>query len=308
MAYEELKAKVRKLANERGCLILAHNYQRPEIQDVADFVGDSLDLARKAMKADSKCILFCGVDFMAETASILNPGKKVIVPTLGARCPMAAQLPKHVLIEAKKAHPDAAVVLYVNTSADAKTEADVVCTSANAVEIASSLPQKEILFGPDENLAWFVAQRVKGKKIIPVPANGYCVTHRLITKELVENLKLAHPKAIVMAHPECNPDVQKLADYLLSTNGMVAKAKELPDKEFIIGTEKGLVYRLQKEIPGKKFYEIPGAVCQNMRKNTLEDAYLALENMGPVMEVPPHIAERARRPIERMLEISEAKK
>jgi len=307
MAYEELKRRARELAKEKGAIILAHNYQRPEIQDVADFVGDSLDLARKATKTGAKVILFCGVDFMAETAAILNPEKTVIVPTLASRCPMAAMLPKDVLLEAKRKHPDAAVVLYVNTSAEAKAEADITCTSANAVEIVNSLKQRKILFGPDENLALYVAKRAKGKEIIPVPANGYCVTHRQITKEAVENVISQHPDAIVMAHPECNPDVQSLADFLLSTNGMVTKAKELPDTEFIIVTEIGLIYRLQKEIPGKKFYGIPNAVCWSMRKNSLEEAVKALESLEPKIIVPKHIAERARKPIERMLEVSGGK-
>jgi len=308
MAYEELKKKARALAKERDAVILAHNYQRPEIQDVADFVGDSLDLARKATKTDAKVILFCGVDFMAQTAAVLNPGKAVIVPSLGAQCPMAAMLPLKTLLDAKKAHPNAAVMLYVNTSAEAKAEADIVCTSANVMQIAESLPQKEILFGPDENLVCYAAKRVKGKKLIPVPDHGYCITHRnLITKDLLNLVVLEHPDATILVHPECNPDVQEMADYIMSTNGMVAKAKELPDKEFIIGTEKGLIYRLQKEVPGKKFYEVPSAVCQAMKKNTLEDACRALEQMKPVIAVPEEIAKRARKPIERMLEISGGK-
>lgn len=309
MDYAELGKKVRELAKKRDCAILAHNYQRPEIQDVADFVGDSLDLAKKAVGTKEANILFCGVDFMAETASILNPKKKVIVPSLGAKCPMAAQLPKKALLEAKKAHPDAAVMLYVNTSAEAKAEADVLCTSANAVEIANALPQRKILFGPDENLAYYVSKRATGKEIIPVPPHGYCVTHRqLITLGKLEKAMAEHPKAVVFAHPECNPNVQEKAEFIASTNGMVAKAKELPAKEFIIATESGLVHRLEKEIPGKRFYGIPGAVCSAMKVNTLEAAYFALEEMKPEVRVPAELAERARKPIERMLELTGVRK
>jgi len=305
MALNEMQKEIRRLAKEKDCVILAHNYQRPEIQDIADFIGDSLDLARKAKNTKAGSILFCGVDFMAETAAILNPDKKVIVPSLNARCPMAAMLPKSVLVEAKKKHPDAAVLLYVNTSAEAKAEADVVCTSANVAEIARAIPQRKILFGPDENLVYYVSKRVREKEFIPVPAHGYCRVHKqLITKDLLNLVVVEHPNAVVFAHPECNPDVQEAAHYILSTNGMVAKAKELPEKEFIIATENGLIHRLQREIPGKKFYGVPSAVCTAMKTNTLEGMHKALKEMKPVVTVPKELAERARKPIDRMLAIS----
>jgi len=301
----EMQDEIRRLAMEKHCLILAHNYQRPEIQDIADFVGDSLDLARKAKSANTECILFCGVDFMAETAAILNQDKKVVVPNTNAKCPMAAMLQKRTLIEAKKAHPDAAVMLYVNTSAEAKAEADVVCTSANAIEVARAIPEKKILFGPDENLVHYVSKRVREKEFIPVPPHGYCIVHKkLIVMDSIHHLLAEHPDAVVFAHPECNPDIQEAAHYILSTNGMVAKAKELPNKKFIIATESGLLHRLQREIPGKRFYGISGAICAAMKTNTLGDVYRALVEMRPIVAVQPEIAERACKSIDRMLAIS----
>ncbi len=300
----EFKKEIRKLAKENNALILAHNYQRPEIQDVADFVGDSLDLCLRASKAggDIDYILFCGVDFMAETANILT-GKKVLIPDLRARCPMAGMLSAKRLREAKREHPGAGVVLYINTLAEAKAEADVICTSSNCVEVIDSLEQDEILFGPDINLAWYASQRSR-KKIIPVPPDGHCIVHKLlIHEEDVLALKDKHPRAVVLAHPECNPAVQKLADYVLSTNGMLRKAKELPNKEFIVVTEEGLAYRMKKEMPEKNFYPIEHAICVNMKRHTLEKAYLALENKSPEVNVPEKIADRARGAIKKMLEI-----
>ena len=302
---EELGEKIKALAQEKDCVILVHNYQRPEVQDVADFLGDSLDLARTATKTRAENILFCGVDFMAETAAILNPEKRVIAPVLGAKCPMAAMLSANAVLRAREEHPDAAVLLYVNTLAEAKAEADVVCTSANAVQVANALPEKKIIFGPDENLAHFVSKKANGKEIIPVPKGGHCCVHKnQITKGLLEAMAREHQNAEIFAHPECNPDVQEMADYILSTNGMVAKAKELPGTEFIIATERELGYRLKKEIPGKTFHIIPGAVCGAMKLNTLDSVLRALEKMGPVVDVPDEIAKRAQKPIERMLEIS----
>ncbi|MEW6329614.1 MAG: quinolinate synthase NadA [Candidatus Micrarchaeota archaeon] len=296
--------EIRELAEEMKALILAHNYQRPEIQDVADFAGDSLDLCLRASEAgkDFDYILFCGVDFMAETANIIT-GKKVLIPDLRARCPMAGMLGAKSLREAKREHPGAGVVLYINTLAEAKAEANVICTSSNCVDVIGSLEQDEILFGPDMNLAWYAAQRSR-KKIIPVPPDGHCIVHKLlIHEEDVLALKDAHPHAVVLAHPECNPAVQKLADHVLSTNGMLRKAKALPEKEFIVVTEEGLTYRMKKEMPEKNFYPIEHAVCVNMKRHTLEKAYLALKNKSPEVKVPEGIADRARGAIKRMLEI-----
>lgn len=301
----ELQKKIRELAREMNAVILAHNYQRPEIQDVADFCGDSLDLAMKAYQAKADYILFCGVDFMAETAAALNPGKKVLMPDIAARCPMAGMLTREAVVEAKKKHPDAGVVLYVNTLAEAKAEADILCTSANALRVVKAQPQRKILFGPDENLAYFVQKRLPEKEIIPIPAHGFCLVHKsMLLKWQFDLMKKEHPDALILAHPECNPDVQDMADFVLSTNGMVEKVRELPNKEFIVGTEEGLAYRLRKENPGKKFYIVDTAVCVNMKKHTLEKAYNALRDRKPVVTVPEKIAERVRIVTERMLNLT----
>ncbi len=305
MGNAQLQAKIRDLAKEMDAVILAHSYQVPEIQDVADFVGDSLDLAMKAYRTKAQCILFCGVDFMAETAAALNPGKTVLIPDPNSRCPMAGMLPRQAVVEAKKKHPSAATVLYVNTLAEAKAEADILCTSANAVRVVQSLPNKRILFGPDENLAYYVAKRVPDKEIIPIPEHGYCVVHKnLIQKWQLDLLKTEHPKAVLLAHPECNPDIQDSAGFVLSTNGMAEKARELPAKEFIVATEEGLAYRLRKENPGKKFYVIETAVCVQMKKHSLEKAYNALKSKSPVVTVPKGIAEKVRTVTERMLNLT----
>lgn len=294
--------EIKKLKEEMNALILAHNYQKPEIQNIADFIGDSLDLCLKAKKTDAEFILFCGVDFMAETAAILT-GKRVLIPDLTAQCPMVALLPASAVREAKKEHPDAGVVLYINTLAEAKAEADIICTSANCIEVINSLKNEEILFGPDKNLAWFASQRTK-KKIIPIPEDGHCVVHQsLIHKEDILLLKEEHPSSVILVHPECVPEVQEMADYVLSTNGMVKTVKRLKEKEFIIGTEEGLCYRLKKENPDKIFHPLPSAVCVSMKKHSLEKVYHALLNKAPEVRVPEEIAKKAKKGIERMLDV-----
>jgi len=303
----DLQRKILELKEEKGALILAHNYQVPEIQEIADYVGDSLGLCMKAARAeDVGLIVFCGVDFMAETASILNPDKKVILPTLTARCPMAAMLPVRVLREAKEAHPGAAVVLYVNTLAEAKAEADVVCTSANAAEIIRQLDSGTVLFGPDVNLAFHVSRMNPGKRIIPVPADGFCSVHRFLGdgSEAME-LKRRYPDAELLVHPECEPEFQLKADHVLSTGGMYRRCASSSSKVFIIATEVGLVDRLRREIPGKTFLPAEEhAECAAMKRITLENTYRALMREEPVVRVPQGIAERARLPIERMLEMT----
>ncbi|MFH1788275.1 MAG: quinolinate synthase NadA [Candidatus Altiarchaeota archaeon] len=298
----DFSKEILELKEEKNAVLLAHNYQRPEIQDLADYVGDSLDLAKKARaEADADLIVFAGVDFMAETAKILNPDKKVLLPDLGARCPMAAQLPAEKVREAKKRHPGAAVVLYINTLAEAKAEADIICTSANSVKVVESLPNDEILFGPDANLAYYVSKNTE-KKIIPLPEDGFCVVHKhLISSEEVALLKEEHPSAIFLAHPECNPDLQDAADYILSTNGMVKKVRELSAREFIIGTEEGLCYRLKKENPDKTFIPLPQAVCQTMKYHTLEKIHSCLKEESNEVTVRKDVAEKALKAIERML-------
>ncbi|MCK4475876.1 MAG: quinolinate synthase NadA [Methanophagales archaeon] len=297
--------RIERLKREKNAIILAHNYQRAEVQDIAEFVGDSLDLARKAMDTTSDTIIFCGVDFMAETAAILNPDKKVVIPDKGAICPMAQQLPAGDLLAAKRAHPDAEVVLYVNTLAESKALADCICTSANAQEIVNAMDTSTILFGPDCNLAYH-AQKTTSKKIVPVPEYGLCPSHHQIVMADLIKAKEAHPRAKIVVHPECIPEVQDRADYIASTSGMVKICNEVEaGDEFLIGTEVGLLHRLKKEAPKKKFYPISTtAVCPQMKMHTLEKIEEALEKEKPEVVIEKEIMEKARKAIERMLEIS----
>ena len=307
MDASELQRKITELKGEKDVLLLAHNYQIPEIQEIADFVGDSLELCRKAQGVeDRELIVFCGVDFMAETASVLNPSKRVVIPDTGARCPMAADLPIEVLKKYKAANPGAPTVLYVNTLAEAKAEADITCTSANAAEIVARLDADTVLLGPDRNLAWYVSQRNPDKTVIPVLDHGHCYVHRFLGdgSEAME-LKKKYPDAELLVHPECEPEFQLKADHVLSTGGMYKRCKESDAEVFIIGTEVGMVDRLRREIPGKTF--LPArqyAECAAMKRITLENTYEALLNEAPVVRVPDDIARRARVPIERMLEMS----
>jgi len=302
-----LQRKIVELKEEKNALLLAHNYQINEIQEIADFVGDSLELCRRAQGMEGReLIVFCGVDFMAETASILNPHKKVVIPSAEAICPMAAMLPLKALMDMKGEYPGAPVVLYVNTLAEAKAEADIICTSANAAEIVAQLDGDTILFGPDVNLAWYVSQRVPEKTLIPVPDNGHCLVHRFLGdgSEAME-LKIKYPDAELLIHPECEPEFQVKADFILSTGGIYRRCKESPAKVFIIGTEVGMVDRLRREIPGKTFLPAKEySECVSMKRITLENTYEALQNEAPVVRVPEEIAARARIPIQRMLEMS----
>jgi len=243
--------EINKLKKEKNAIILVHNYQRSEIQDIADYLGDSLGLSREAAKTDVNIIVFCGVRFMAETAKILSPGKKVLLPRKEAGCPMADMVTAEDLKRLKGKHPDAKVVSYVNTNADVKAESDICCTSANAVEVVRNLKTERIIFTPDKNLAAY-CQRFTNKEIIPW--NGYCYVHEKIRKEEVRLAKEKFPDALLLVHPECNPSVIDLADEVLSTSGMVNFVKKSDKKRFLIGTEEGLIYRLKKENPGKEFY------------------------------------------------------
>ncbi|MFA4641226.1 quinolinate synthase NadA [Pyrococcus kukulkanii] len=302
MNLKELMEEVERLKKERNAVILAHNYQLPEVQDVADFVGDSLELARKATKVDADVIVFAGVDFMAETAKILNPDKTVLIPTRKATCAMANMLKVRHILEAKKKYPNAPVVLYVNSTAEAKAYADVTVTSANAVEIVRKLDSDVVIFGPDKNLAHYVA-KVTGKKIIPVPPNGHCYVHQKFTVEDVERAKKLHPNAKLMVHPECIPEVQERADIIVSTGGMIRRACE--HDEWVVFTEREMVYRLKKLYPEKKFYPARiDAVCIGMKAITLRHVYESLRDMKFEVTVPEDIAEKARRAIETMLEMS----
>jgi quinolinate synthase len=300
----DLTQKIQKLKKEKKAVILAHNYQRPEIQDIADYVGDSIELSRKAVEEkDAEIIVFSAVDFMAESAAILNPNKKVLLPCLGARCPMAQMLTVDEIKRAKKQYPNAPVVLYVNTLALCKAECDVCCTSANAVEVIKSLEADTILFGPDKNLAEYVAEKT-GKTLIPIPENGFCPTHLLFQPEDVKVLKMQYPQAIAMAHPECSSEMRKVADFIGSTSKMCRYAKESHAKDFIIGTEEGILHRLRKENPQKNFFlAYEGAICPNMKLTTLDRLYAALKEEKNVVKIPDAVAKRSRASLDRMFEV-----
>lgn len=289
------------LKKQRNAVILSHNYQRGEVQDIADFVGDSLDLSRKAAETKADVIVFCGVHFMAETAAILSPNKTVIMPDPEAGCPMADMINDEQLREQKKLYPDAAVVTYVNSSAAVKAESDWCCTSSNAVKVVEAVDNDKILFVPDKYLGAYVAAQSKKEFIL---WNGFCPTHARIIAEDIAARRSEHPNAIVMVHPECRPEVIAGADYVLSTGGMIAMAKETKAKEIIVGTEVGIIYRLKKENPDKDFYPVSElAVCPNMKKTDLQVMLTAMQEMTNVITVRGDIAARARRAIARMLSV-----
>jgi len=297
---EELVAEIKELKKKRNAIILAHNYQLAEVQDIADFRGDSLELSRIAAKTDAKVIVFCGVYFMAETASILSPNKLVIMPDISAGCPMANMITADDLRKLKAEHPQAVAVGYVNTSAEVKAELDYCCTSTNAVAVINALSdKKEIIFVPDKYLADYVSKK-SGRKLITW--HGFCPTHVKILPEDLQREKKFHPKAKVMAHPECLPSVVAMADAVLSTSQMTKFAKESPAREFIVGTEAGLVYRLKQDNPDKEFYlASERAVCPNMKRTTQEKVLWALEELKQEVRVPQNIREKALLAIERML-------
>ncbi len=295
--------KINKLKKEKNAIILAHNYQVPEVQDIADFVGDSLELSKKAANTDSSVIVFCGVVFMAETAKILSPNKKVLIPKANAGCEMADMAnAEKVIKEKNKIKGDVTVVCYVNTTAETKTVCDICCTSANAVDIVKSVPTDKVLFVPDKNLGHYVKTQVKEKEIHLF--NGHCYVHDRITKEDIEKAKNNHPNAVVLVHPESSPEAVSMADYVVSTGGMVKVVKERQRGEFIIATEYGMIYRLQQECPKCKFYPVrenPLPTCYNMKKTKLEDVLSALENDQYEINLSEEIIEKAKLPIERMI-------
>jgi quinolinate synthase len=298
----DIPAVIRALAASKHAVILAHNYQIPEVQDVADFVGDSLGLSRTAADTDAEVIIFCGVHFMAETAKILAPGKTVILPVLDAGCPMADMITAPKLAAWKAEHPGVPVVTYVNSSAEVKALTDVCCTSANAPQVVASLGVDTVLFAPDRNLAHWVAEQVPGVEVIAW--NGFCPTHERIRAEHLVAAKNAHPAAEVLAHPECRPEILELADAVLSTSGMLRRAKESAAGEFIIVTEEGLVHGLEKAAPGKRFFTLdPCPVCPNMKKTTLPDVLRALETLEPRIEVADDVRTAALAAVQRMVEI-----
>ncbi|MDO5819271.1 MAG: quinolinate synthase NadA [Methanobrevibacter sp.] len=301
----ELQNEIIQLKEEKNAIILAHNYQPKEIQEIADFLGDSLELCIKAKEVDDKeIIVFCGVDFMAETAYMLNPEKKVLIPDMEAECPMAHMLTGEQVKEAKEMYPDAAVCLYVNSLGEAKAQADILCTSGNVRKVVDSIEQDTILFGPDNNLGEFV-QPFTDKKIIPIPGDGHCYVHKLFHKEDIEDARKKYSNADIIIHPESNKDVQDLADYVLSTGGMLSHVRDSPKDEFVIGTEVDLITRLKSEFPDKTYYPLlEGAICKNMKLHTLEKVRDCLKNEEPRIVVPDEIAEKSINAIERMLEAS----
>ena len=295
--------KISELKKKHNAVILAHNYQRGEIQDVADFVGDSLGLSQQAARTDADLIVFCGVHFMAETAALLSPDKTVIMPDEHAGCPMASMITARELREKKKLYPNAKVVCYVNTTAAVKAESDVCCTSSNAVKIVSSIPEDEdIIFVPDKSLGAYVSSCLDREMMY---WEGYCPTHHRILADQIVKMKSEHPDAEVVVHPECTPDVIALADHVASTTGILNYAKSSNSKEFVIGTEIGILHRMKKENPDKTFMPVtPLSDCPNMKLNTLEKLLWSLEDIQFVVTVSEEIAVEARKAIQKMLDLS----
>jgi len=304
---ENMKKRIADLKKERNAVVIVHNYQRDEVQDIADITGDSLGLSKAAVKIDADVIVFCGVHFMAETAYILNPTKKILLPVKEAGCPMADMITPEALKQMKSKYPGAPVVCYVNTSAAIKAESDICCTSRNAVEIVRSLKDKSVIFVPDKNLGCYVQSQLPEKEIILW--EGFCPTHIRVLPDQVSAAKELHPKAEFIAHPECNPDVLQLADSVTSTGGMLEYIKQSKNEEFIIGTEIGMLYRLKEDNPGKKFYlPTDNLLCANMKLTTLGWVAHSLELMVYEVKVPEDIRKRAQKSVTRMLSVSGEKK
>jgi len=297
-----LKQEIRELLRERNAVMLAHNYQRDEIQEIADITGDSLGLSQEAARCKEDVIVFCGVHFMAESAAILSPDKTVLLPRLEAGCPMADMITADDLRAYRASHPEAVVVTYVNSSAEVKALSDVCCTSGNAVNVVRSIPEdKGIYMVPDRNLAHYV-QKASGRRL--TWWDGYCPTHERLTIEATVRARGAHPDAVLVVHPECPPEVVEMADAVLSTSGMVSYCRRSQAKEFLVGTEMGLLYRLRKENPGKIFHLASRAlICPNMKITTLEDVRDALVDLSPVVTVPPDIRRKALSALEAMLRV-----
>ena len=298
---EEIIQQIQDLKKQRNAVILVHNYQRQEVQSIADFTGDSLELSRKAAQTNADVIVFCGVHFMAETASILSPNKKVLLPDLQSGCPMADMITADQLRQFKKENEVATVVTYINSSAAVKAETDICCTSSNAINVVKSVQNDKIIFCPDRNLGSY-AQKVLNKKLILW--NGFCPTHMKMLPEYVALQKEVHPNAVFLVHPECCPETVALADEVLSTTGILNYVAKSDKQEFIIGTENEITFKLQREYPNKKFYPVTDlAVCPNMKKNSLDKVLNVLKEMNNEIKVPKEIADKAIVPIQRMLEV-----
>ncbi|GGH12715.1 quinolinate synthase NadA [Pedobacter zeae] len=304
----DLFAEIGKLKKEKNAIILAHYYQDPDIQDIADYIGDSLGLSQEAAKTDADVIVFAGVHFMAETAKILSPNKTVLLPDVKAGCSLADSCPPHLFKKFKERYPDHLVITYVNCTAELKALSDIVCTSTNAVQIVESLPKdQKIIFGPDRNLGAYVAKKT-GRDL--VLWNGACMVHEIFSQEKITKLKERHPDAKFIAHPECEEVVLKMADYIGSTTGLLKYTITSPATEFIVATESGIIHQMEKANPTKTFIPAPpnnSCACNDcpyMKRNTLEKLYLCIKNGLPEVTVPEHIIEQARKPIQRMLDIS----
>ena len=304
----DLFAEIEKLKKEKNAIILAHYYQEPDIQDIADYIGDSLGLSQEAAKTEADVIVFAGVHFMAETAKILSPNKTVLLPDLKAGCSLADSCPPHLFIKFKEKYPDHLVITYVNCTAELKALSDIVCTSTNAVQIVESLPKdQKIIFGPDKNLGAWVAKKT-GRDL--VLWNGACMVHEIFSREKITKLKERHPNAKFIAHPECEEAVLQMADYIGSTTGLLKYSSSSDATEFIVATESGIIHQMEKANPSKTFIPAPpnnNCACNDcpyMKRNTLEKLYLCIKNGLPEVNVPAEIINQARKPIERMLEIS----
>ncbi len=305
----DLFEEINKLKKEKNAVILAHYYQEPDIQDIADYIGDSLGLSQEAAKTDADIIVFAGVHFMAETAKILSPDKKVLLPDLKAGCSLSDSCPPQLFAKFKEKYPDHLVITYVNCTAELKALSDIVCTSSNAVQIVESLPKdQKIIFGPDRNLGAWVAKKT-GRDL--VLWNGACMVHEIFSQQRILKLKQRHPEAKFIAHPECEEVVLQMADYIGSTTGLLKYTINNPANEFIVATESGIIHQMEKANPGKVFIPAPPNNacacndCPHMKRNTLEKVYLCLKNDLPEITVPMDIIMKAKKPIERMLDISE---
>jgi quinolinate synthase len=299
---KDLRVEISNLKEKYKAVILAHNYQLPEIQDIADFVGDSLDLSKAAAQTEAEVIVFCGVSFMAETAALLSPNKRVLLPDLGAGCPLADMIDVKRLLNFREQFPGLPVVCYINTSAEVKALSDICCTSSSALKIVEALPEQELLFIPDQCLgSWIAAKSQKTLHLYP----GFCPTHHRLFAKDIEEAKAAHPEALVLAHPECLSEVLQICDYVGGTMGMVKYVKESKARKFIIGTEAGIIYRMQKENPDKTFIlPTDRLICPNMKLTTLEKVYWALEEQKHIITVPTEYRAPALRAINKMLELS----
>jgi len=298
----DLVNKINKLKRERNAIILAHYYQIDEIQEIADYTGDSLGLSRKAAETDADVIVFCGVDFMAESAAILSPDKTVLLPERDAGCPMADMVTVDALRKKKQEYPEATVVCYVNSSAEVKAESDVCCTSSNAIDIINAIDNDQILFVPDQNLGHYVSQQTDKEIIL---WEGFCITHHRVKDDSIHRVRELHPDAEILVHPECRPEVVELADFVGSTAQILKYAKQSEVKKMIIGTEMGILYQLKQDSPDKQFYFLnQGLICQNMKKTALHHVAEALEEMKYQISVDEATRTKAKEALDKMLELS----